>query len=32
MAQKKRKLSYWERRNIDAEQKINDGQSKSKKL
>lgn len=25
MAQKKRKLSYWERRNIDAEQKINDG-------
>lgn len=25
MAQKKRKLSYWERRNVDAEQKINDG-------
>lgn len=25
MAQKKRNLSYWERRNIDAEQKINDG-------
>lgn len=25
MAQKKRRLSYWERRNIDAEQKINDG-------
>lgn len=25
MAQKKRKLSYWERRNIGAEQKINDG-------
>jgi SPP1 gp7 family putative phage head morphogenesis protein len=24
MAQKKRKLSYWERRNIDAEKKIND--------
>ena len=24
MAQKKRKLSYWERRNVDAEQKIND--------
>lgn len=25
MAQKKSKLSYWERRNTDAEQKINDG-------
>lgn len=25
MAQKKRKLSYWERRNVDSEQKINDG-------
>lgn len=25
MAQKKRKLAYWERRDIDAEQKINDG-------
>lgn len=25
MAQEKRKLSYWERRNVDAEQKINDG-------
>ena len=25
MAQKKRKLSYWERRDIDAEKKINDG-------
>lgn len=25
MAQKKSKLSYWERRNVDAEQKINDG-------
>lgn len=25
MAQKKRKLSYWKRRNVDAEQKINDG-------
>ena len=25
MAQKKRKLSYWERRNVNAEKKINDG-------
>lgn len=25
MAQKKRKLTYWERRNVDAEEKINDG-------